>query len=199
MEGVDFVLQVLLEQCTFQDNTGGMPNLLVDNTGIYATESMVPEFYSDDTTLQVCVLEDDRTTSTTTEPACNRTVPVKGLGTISSPFLSKSDPVFVSFQQVGLPLDFKRFFSSSCTAFSSNIVQHATHSVSVVYEFFSGPLPVVTVLPCTTCSTFFVLQNEQSTDLLCAFPFLYSCDHTMHRICLSVLASFITYSNLLFL
>jgi hypothetical protein len=122
---------VQVEQCAFQDNTGGMPNLLVDNSDYYATETTVPEFYSDDTTLQVCVLEQNDY-STTTEPACNRTEPVKELASISTPFLSKSDPVFVSFQQVGLRLDFKRFVSSSCTALSSSIVHHPSYSVSVL-------------------------------------------------------------------
>jgi hypothetical protein len=86
-----------------------MPNLLADDSGYYTTAETIPGFYSDDTTLQVCVLEQNDY-STTTEPACNRIEPVKGLNTVSTPFLSKSDPVFVSFQQVGLRLDFKRSF-----------------------------------------------------------------------------------------
>jgi hypothetical protein len=146
------VLQVQLEQCTFQNNTGGMPNLLADNSGIYATAATVPEFYSDDTTLAVCVLEDDRTTSTTTEPACNRTEPVKGLNTVSTPFLSLNDPAFVTLQQVGIRLDFKRYISSSCTAF--------------LWCMHSFPDQ------CTPCKTFLMLQNKPETNFLCAFLFL---------------------------
>jgi hypothetical protein len=150
------VLQVQLEQCTFQNNTGGMPNLLADNSGIYNTAATVPEFYSEDTTLTVCVLEDD-TTSTTTEPACNRTEPVKGLNTVSTPFLSKNDPAFVTIQQVGIRLDFKRFISSSCPAFL-----WCMHSFPDQYQYFPH---------CTPCKTFLVLQNKPKTNFLCAFLF----------------------------
>jgi hypothetical protein len=111
-EQVDIVMQVQLEQCTFQNNTEGMPNLLADNSGYYSTAATIPEFYSDDTTLQVCVLEQDDYSTIGAE--CNRTEPVKGLDTVSTPFLSRSDPIFVSFQQVGFRLDFKRFIYCFC-------------------------------------------------------------------------------------
>ena len=76
-----------------------MPTLVADN--MFSTGTTAPVFYSDDSALEVCVLEYD-VSAVGNMLQCNMTLAPQSLEAISTPFPSAGDADWVLMQQVRL-------------------------------------------------------------------------------------------------
>lgn len=82
--------------------TATIPTLLADNRDSSSSSSSSnysAVFYSDDSALEVCVL-DDTVDTFDDVPPCSSTIAPLGLETISSPFPSANDAAFLAMQEV---------------------------------------------------------------------------------------------------